>query len=165
MMDSMANKHLYLLALEVVPLKVGKAYDVLPSHCTLVHRFWCELDSTQLTEKLQPIFDDTESVMLTFEGKEVFGPPPVTVNRLLETPELKALHMNLYKRLGQLNVEYTAPQWVGEGFKAHVTERSGVSFDKGYEHISDVAYLIEVKVPENEDARFVRARLAFKSEK
>lgn len=163
MMDSMTDKHLYLLALEVAPLEAGKAYDVLPSHCTLVHRFWCELDSTQLAEKLQPIVNNTESVVLIFRDKEVFGPPPVVVNRLLDTPELRTLHMDLYKKLEQLNVEYTAPQWVGEGFKAHVTERSGVSFDKGYKHASNAVYLIEVRVPENEESRFVRARFAFKS--
>lgn len=162
MINTVPNKHLYLLVLEVAPLEVGTAYDVLPSHCTLMHRFWSELSPSQLAGKLQPTFDEASAIALRFKDKEVFGLPdtPVTVNRLLDTSELKTLHINLYRKLKQLGVDYTAPEWVGDGYKAHVTERAGVSFKENHLHISKAAYLIEVKVPGNDQARFVRARFA-----
>lgn len=160
MINTMPNKHLYLLVLEITPLGVGTAYDVLPSHCTLVHRFWSVLSSDLLTNELRSIFKDATAIALKFGNKEVFGPAekPVTVNRILDTPELKALHMNLYEKLVQLGVDYTAPEWVGDGYKAHVTERSGVTFKEKYVHASKAAYLIEVGIPGKAQARFIKTK-------
>lgn len=158
----MANKRLYLLALEVAPLEIGGVYDVLPSHCTLMHRFWSGLSPTQLTEKLKPIFDGTEAIELVFESKAVFGPPPVHVNKIKETPKLKSLHMRLYEKLRNLGAEFTAPQWVTDGYKAHVTERLDAPFGVGHRHISPSVYLIEVKAPGNKEARYICAQFDLK---
>lgn len=139
-------------------------YDVLPSHCTLMHRFWSELDSSQLANKLQTIFETTKAIPLFYGEREVFGPPPVTVNKIRETSEVKILHNRLYEKLNDLGVEYTAPQWVGDGYKAHITERPGIKFTVGDHHTCNAIYLIEVKVPGNEEARYVRAKFVLGSD-
>ena len=46
------SNHLYLFTLEVVPLEVGKTYDELPLHCTLMFRFWSELPAEELAAKV-----------------------------------------------------------------------------------------------------------------
>lgn len=43
-------KHRYLLILEIAPVEVGKTYDNLLSHLTLMSRFFSELPSAQLDE-------------------------------------------------------------------------------------------------------------------
>jgi 2'-5' RNA ligase len=164
MIKGMINKHLYLLALEISPLDVGGVYDVLPSHCTLMHRFWSELNPGQLTNKLRDILDRANALPITYGEQEIFGPPPVTVNKILETPELKTLHVSLYERLDELGVEFTAPQWVGEGYKAHVTKREGVTFTEGESQLCKTVYLIEVNVPENKEARYIRAKFILKTD-
>lgn len=154
--------HTYLLALEVTHLEVGSVHDVLPAHCTLVHRFRSDLNCDDLIEELRPILDGTNPLLLLFEAKDVFGPPPVVVNKIAETDELMRLHLQLCRKLDELAVEYTAPQWVGVGYKPHVTERPGAVFSPGDSCVSTAVCLIEVMVPGNEKARFIRHKFALK---
>jgi hypothetical protein len=64
--------------------------------------------------------------------------------------------------LNELGVEHTAPEWVGSEYRAHVSERDGVRLELGTEYISQVIYLIEVKVPGHDHQRFVRHKFSLR---
>lgn len=152
----MRNNHCYLFALEVTPLHVGDIYDELPLHCTLMHRFWSDLEPEILAAKVSDFFKETRHVTLKPHERLLLGPKQVPVSELELTDELKRLHMGLYEILNDLGVEYTAPEWVGDGYRAHVTERENARLEVGSEQNSNAVYLIEVNVPGHDHKRLVR---------
>jgi hypothetical protein len=156
--NPMTNNHCYLFALEINPLEVGGVYDELPLHCTLMHRFWSKLNPDDLSDKVQSLLATYKQVRLNAIERTVLGPKRVTVSEIEFTDEFKNLHMALYKLLNDLDVEYTAPEWVGNGYKAHVTERENVKLTVGSQHVSKAIYLIEVEVPEHENKRLIRTK-------
>jgi hypothetical protein len=138
------QKHCYLFAFEVTPLHVGAVYDELPLHCTLMHRFWSKLSPEDLANRVRSFFEHVHPVTLTAEKQLLLGPKQTPVTELELTDELRKLHMELYEFLNSLPVEYTAPEYVGGGYRAHVSERP---HDR-----------LEVRVPRDERKRFVRAK-------
>lgn len=141
---SHANKHLYLSTLEVEPLRVGTIYDELPLHCTLMHRFHPELSADELADSVKTLFDKTPALVLTAYEHTKLGPKQIPVSLIRLTKELDNLNMQLFDQLNELEVEYTAPQWVGKGHVFHVTDRDNEVLEAGKSHATDTVYLIEV---------------------
>jgi hypothetical protein len=154
----MTHKHLYLFALEVDPLDVGGIYNELPLHCTLMHRFWSELNPDELTDRVRPLFEKSQSQLLSAYERLALGPKKLIVSEVELTGALRTFHMGLYELLNGLGVEYTAAEWVGKGYRAHVTERETTRLEVGKQHLSKAAYLIEVEVPGYEHKRIIRAK-------
>lgn len=151
-------KHCYLFALEIAPLSVGQVYEELPLHCTLMHRFWTDLSPEQLADHVQEIFAGMSRIDLIVEEKQRLGPKQVTASKLMPTAELIRLHMKLYETLNSLSVTYTAPEWVGEGYTPHATDRVDSQLEAGESHLSGAVYLVEVKVPGLDHKRIIRHR-------
>lgn len=136
-------KHLYLLTLEIDPLEVGKVYDELPFHLTLMSRFLSEVAPEQLSSIVEPLFADTKPVNLLFGNTIELGPKKVTAH-MVDSPDEKLLHKRLQTSLEEVGVTFQYPQFIGSNHKAHVTKRDGKDFPPGSQLISPVAYLIEV---------------------
>jgi len=149
-------KHLYLFTLEIVPLKVGKAYDELPSHLTLMSRFLSELSPDRLASHVQHVFVQTDPVILTIGRVEGLGPKKVAAH-MVSSPSEMALHNELHKNLSALGVAFQYPQFIGMNHRAHVSVREGVMLREGQRHVSLVVYLIEVV----DKKRVVRAKFEF----
>jgi hypothetical protein len=137
-------------------MNVGDMYEELPLHCTLMHRFWSELEPEALADKVSDFFKQIQPLALKPHERLLLGPKQVPVCELELTDELKSLHMDLYELLNGLGIEYTAPGWVGEGYRPHVTERENARLEVGSEQNSNAVYLIEVKVPGHDRKRLVR---------
>lgn len=137
-------------------MNVGDIYEELPLHCTLMHRFWSELDHEILADKMKDFFKEIRPIVLKTYERLLLGPKKVPVSELELSHELKDLHMRLYETLNNLGVEYTAPEWVGEGYRAHVTERENAHLEVGSQQTSNAIYLIEVKVPDHDHKRLIR---------
>src|SRR5688572_11148011 len=103
-------KRLYLLTLEVAPLEVGKTYVELPSHLTLMSRFWSELMPEALSRELQPAFA-RGPVVLTFGETTILGPKKVVAHMVESSDELE-LHRAICKVLDSLTVEYQYPEFI-----------------------------------------------------
>ena len=103
------DQHLYLFTLEVTPMTVGDIHNPLPSHLTLVSRFWSNLSSEKLAEAVKPIFQGTHPIGLTFGEIALLGPQKVEAHLIEPTEELKDLHIRLANLLKTLSVTFTAP--------------------------------------------------------
>jgi hypothetical protein len=134
--------HLYLFTLEVGLLEVGRAYDELPSHLTLMSRFLSDLPPEELAAIVRPLFAEMIPVSLVFGETVELGPKKVTAH-MASGPKLE-LHRALRKVLDTVEVEYQYPQFIGDGYKPHVTAREGVQFEPGDMHIASASYLVEV---------------------
>jgi hypothetical protein len=150
-------KYLYLFTLEVARLEAGRTYEELPSHLTLMSRFWSDLSADELSKIVRPLFARTNSIELLFGDTVELGPKKLTVH-MVQQPEEMKLHNKLRELLDSVKVEYQYPQFIGSNHKPHVTKREGVQFGAGDKRISKAAYLIEVV----EEKRAVRAKFELK---
>jgi hypothetical protein len=148
----------YLFTLEVTPLAINASYTSMPLYCTLVHSFHSKLPVQELISGVQQVFAHTSPITLTAVDHQAFGPRQVLVTLLEDSPELLELHNSLYTTLNQLGVNYTEAEWVGAGYKPHISDRNGQSFIDMSPLVSKAAYLIEVQFPLEGDQRFVRAK-------
>ena len=148
-------RHRYLFTLEVTPTGIGKAYDELPSHLTLMSRFFSRLSPTELIEVVRPMLEQTAPIELTFGKTAELGPKKLVVHLIEHTKELKQLHNRLRLLLDSTSVEYEYPQFVGAKHKPHVTKREGVKYEAGNKLITNHAYLIEIV----DERRVIRSRL------
>ncbi|HSD56370.1 MAG TPA: 2'-5' RNA ligase family protein [Candidatus Saccharimonadales bacterium] len=151
-------RHRYLFILEIDPVEVGRAYEELPSHLTLMSRFFSDLPSAKITESVLPLFKSKNLVEVKFGQTTKLGPKKLTVHMVSNTDHLKGLHNDLKHLLDSLHVEYEYPQFIGEGHKPHVTWRNGNNFHAGDNRIASAAYLIEVV----DKKRVVRSKLSLK---
>lgn len=136
-------KHLYLFTLEITPLEVGRIYDELPSHLTLMSRFLSDMSAEEVADKVRPLFIQTAPVHLVFGETIQLGPKKVTAH-MVDSLDERRLHDSLRKVLDGVEVEYQYPEFIGDKHKAHITAREGVRFAPGSERTVFVAYLIEV---------------------
>jgi hypothetical protein len=138
------SDHLYFLVLQVASLVVKDRYDILPAHCTLMHRFWSELPPEQLGKELADTLMGQQTIKLNFKEEALLGPNKVAVNKINMSRQLRDLHSTIYEKLNSLGVEYTAPEWVGNGYVAHVSKRDDSSLGEGDIFISTAICLVEV---------------------
>ena len=148
----------YLLTLEITPLEVGRTYDVLPSHLTLMSRFTYKKTHQELSAVVSPLFEDIRPVSLVFGDTVVLGPKKVTAH-MVDSTEERALHERLLAILDQMGVIFQYPQFVGVNHKAHVTQRDGVDFASKTQLLAAAAYLIEVV----DGRRVIRAKFSLDS--
>ena len=152
------HKHTYFFVLEIAALQVGEIYDDLPTHCTLVHRFWSDLSVEELATGVRKILAATSPVALIFAEEELLGPKKTTVNKIELTLQLQQLHTQLYDQLTKQGVEYTAPGWVGGGYIAHVSKRQEATFATGDTHDCTAICLVEAEVEGYGRQRLIRAK-------
>lgn len=162
MLQSRQMKRRYLFTLEVVPVTVGQTYNPLPSHLTLVSRFWSSLSPEELSRVVKPLFQETPSIELAFGGAATLGPKQIAVHLVQNTKELKDLHSQLHDLLNTARVSYEYPQFVGDGHRPHISKREGDQFMVGHKQMTNVAYLIEVEVKGEDHLRHIRARFDLK---
>ena len=150
-------KHRYLFILEIAPVEVGKTYSELPSHLTLMSRFFSDLSPHQLNEVVRPLFERTPAIQLAFGEIEELGPKKLTVHLVNHSNQLKDLHNELLALLNSIPVEYEYPQFIGTRHKPHVTAREGADFKVGDTFIAKQACLVEVV----DGQRVIRLKFAF----
>ena len=134
---------LYLFTLEITPLEVGKSYDELPSHLTLMSRFLSKLTPEELYSTVEPLFAGTSIVGLLFGDTAELGPKKVTAH-MVDSSEERALHERLQALLARVGVTFQYPQFLGTHHKAHVTQRDDADFPPKTHVVCSAVYLIEV---------------------
>jgi hypothetical protein len=149
-------KHLYLFTLEIVPLEVGRIYNDLPSHLTLMSRFLSDLPPNELADLGRPLFESCNHVELTFGPAARLGSKKVIAHMASSAGEQK-LHKDVQALLEDLKVVFQYPEFIGVNHKAHVTHRENVDIPPNSRLVSPAAYLIEVV----DGRRMIRSKFMF----
>jgi hypothetical protein len=149
-------QHLYLFTLEIQPLGLGETYNSLPSHLTLISRFYTYETPEQIIYKVDSLFNQTKSIDILFQQSAEIGPKQTPVHLIKPSLELKRLHAKLIKILDKIGVTYTEPMFIGDGWKPHVSKRENNNFSTGEIQCSRSVYLIEVFIYNDEQLRVVR---------
>lgn len=156
--------HAYLIILEVTPLKIGSTYDMLPLHCTLVHWFWLDQSPEEAAKRLTIASGNIAPIALRAGAEQVFTGKskngelvPVIVNDIELTSELRSLHEQACSVLEDMDVRYSEPQYVHDGFHPHVTHQKDGQLLPGEMRKSTKLYLVEAAAPEYGNERVVRA--------
>jgi hypothetical protein len=137
-------QHRYLFTLEVTPLTVGKTYDELPSHLTLMSRFLTVQSADDISRLVKPLFAATPQLELSFGDTIQLGPKKLIVHEVTQPAEIQ-LHIALKELLDTVDdLTYEYPEFIGKHHRPHVTKREQAYFQKGDTCIAKAAYLIEV---------------------
>lgn len=134
---------LYLFTLEIDPLEIGKVYDELPSHLTLMSRFLSSLAPEEIASAVESLFAHTEPIDLVFGNTIQLGPKKVTAH-IIDSPSETVLHKRLHIALEDMGAVFQYPQFMGAAHKAHVTQRYSVDFPPKTQLLTSAAYLVEV---------------------
>jgi len=139
-----SSLHLYLFTLEITQLEVGATYNTLPSHLTLISRFYSHEPPTSIVDRVSGLFNETRCIELIFEQTTRIGPKHTSVHLIQPNTALRKLHTQLSSILDGIGVDYSQPEYINEGWKPHVSERKNDGFASGFSHVTKAAYLIEV---------------------
>lgn len=156
----MDGEHCYFLTLEVEPLTTAGVYGVMPLHCTLMHRFFSNLSPSAFADSIRPLIDQTGPLRLRATDRVAFGPHRAMVAVIHASPALLKLHAALYHSLTQSGVRYTETDWVGPGYRPHVSDQTDAAMAVNATVLSQAIYLVEVEHPLHGQKRFIRSKLA-----
>lgn len=153
----------FLFVLEVEPMKVGKSYNKLTLHCTVLHWFNVETSAEELLRLTSKIFSNTHPIELVAGEPAMFGPSSdphsMYVNKVVHNQALVYLHRSLLKVVDGIHAQHTEPSYTGGGFNFHVTMQEGRSFVEGTKDLSTAAYLVERVEGAKNSRKFIRAKI------
>ena len=159
----------YLLALEIAPIAIGKTYESLPLHCTLMH--WFRIDAIDdFIQQVHVLVGTKAAPELHIEEPDDFtgitktGVISVKVNKVRKTDELNDLHEAIATIAESLGVEYVMPQYIHTGYVPHVTHQGADQLSSGDEVRVTSLYIAEAASPEYGYTRRVVCRFTFKDE-
>ena len=150
--------HLYLFTLEVAPLEIGMTYNPLPSHLTLVSRFFLDKPPNHIINKVSALFKLAECIELVFEELSTIGPEHTEVHVIKPNKSLEELHTQITDNLVDIGVSYTHPEYIKEGWKPHISKRDNDNYVPGYSFLTHAAYLIEVHIQDGNYLRTIREK-------
>lgn len=102
--------------------------DKWPAHITQVDTFETVLRPEEMSEKLNSIIKEVNSLSVKVLSEEYFGPEKdILVYRLERDPSLQELHTKIVSGLKELGVNFKRPFLLEEGFKPHVTVIPGLN--------------------------------------
>jgi hypothetical protein len=116
------NKYGIATLLEDCPAGYEFIEDNTPLHLTYVDAFEIELAPSEFINKMQHYFHDQPKFSVMPIADELYGPDkdiPVTVMEL--NSALKELHDQLIKYLESEKAIFINPQFVGDGYKPHIS--------------------------------------------
>lgn len=155
--------HAYLLALEVEPVEVSKAYVALPLHCTVVHWFRSEKPPAEIIRAITEIVSSTPPLEIISGKPDLFGKDKdVPVNRIEKDETILELHKTLHTALQRIGVTDVVPEWTQDGFIPHVTRQRSGRFEEGRRIVAHKLYLTEALIPDELQQKKIIAKLFLK---
>lgn len=133
----------YILVMGIEPMTVGELYKK-ELHSTLLHWFHSEYTIEQISKLLAPVFKETNPFnILSGQVSNFGGERELLVNLVVKSDDLKALHDAVRGALDGINVKYLNPEYVGEGWRPHVTLQGLRSLPEGQSVTIKEVYLVE----------------------
>ncbi len=122
----------YLVIVPIESMHVGDVYpkgELLPLHCTIMPWFTLgtHLDYNKLDGILTKLSQEVKGgvIELVSKYKDFFGPEnDVEVHVLEKNDTVTHLHNQLLTLLHEAHVTPISPQWLGKGYRPHITDVS-----------------------------------------
>jgi hypothetical protein len=113
-----------VVVLPLEPLQPGDGFPLRewPLHVTVAPTFVVQTALSHVVAAIEPVLADRPGLSAVAGEPEGFGPSqtiPVTV--VEPNADLTALHLRLVDALRQVDAVFDDPQYVGPGYRAHVT--------------------------------------------
>lgn len=135
----------FILTLEIDNEVWNSEHEELPLHCTLMHWFLIDAPADALVKDICSVIQRNKPVPLESCKRELFGLNcDVPVHTVRPTTDLMTFHHNVYRQLQALNATFPYPQWVGEGYRPHVSDVGSRTFAPGSRHISENVILYQL---------------------
>jgi hypothetical protein len=120
-MEKFSQKYTIINLLEDIPEGAAFASSNWPLHVTLAGTFAVELDD-DLRHDLATLTADCPPIITTAAHDEHFGPEQQTdVTTLNMNSELVTFHNSVIKLLKKAGAMFNDPQYIEDGYRAHVT--------------------------------------------
>jgi 2'-5' RNA ligase len=134
----------FLFAFEIEPVQLGASYDSLPLHCTLMHWFRTRASADTVIRLAHGVMHDRKPVELNSREFALFGRNKnIPVHTIEMNTCMHSLHMELFYCLRGLHVTPSEPEYIGAGWKPHVTTKDGRAFAPGSRTVSKAVYLVQ----------------------
>lgn len=116
-----------------------------PLHMTIAGVFAVDWESTDLLQKLKNLLSKQKPIVVVADKDDYFGEQKQTqVTILGMTPELRQLHFDIVALLENSSAGFHESQYLGDGFKAHVTVQKQGRLHKGDEVIVDELSIVDM---------------------
>ncbi|MDP1688928.1 MAG: hypothetical protein Q8L47_02250 [bacterium] len=134
----------YLFLLPIAEMGEETIYSSLPLHCTLMPWFKVNATPEELVKKVSPVFKQCGFIKLVSTAPAFFGKKKdIQVHKLAPNPPLKNLHLDLWKILNKIGVEYIDTSYIANNYIPHVTTKGRSAFRSGRRHTINSVSLVE----------------------
>lgn len=148
----------FTLGIEVGAVVLGKTFQRMPLHCTLIHWFCSDREPSEIERCVIEAAMTQPKTVLRSLGPSLFGPDKnIPVHILEKNRELEDLHMNIFNALNDLLVTFTHPAYVGPEYKPHISDSEGAYFFTGSEMLAERIYLVEAITNNKPPLKIVRS--------
>ena len=151
---------LFVVVLPLYPLEEDDSFSVSdwPLHVTVVPTFSIDLSATDVAAEMATEFASHETVTVTAGEDELFGPlANMLVTVIDDSPALQSLHLSLTASLKALGATFESPEFVANGYRAHVTATQHCRLTAGDELLLEQLALVDIQPDPSTDRRRVTA--------
>lgn len=115
--------HRFAIVLPLAPMGVGERYAVRdwPLHITVMPVFATWASAAQLAASMGEVAARTPAITAVAGPAELFGPKHDTPVALVDSPDVRALHMVFVDALDIHVPTFRRPAYAGNGFRPHIT--------------------------------------------
>lgn len=131
-MQNFTQKYTLITLLEKINEGTEYPSTHWPLHVTIADTFAVDWSKNDLLKKLSALVANHQPVTAIADHDEYFGPQKQTQVTILDmSKELIALHNDVVGLLKSAGAIFNNPQYIGEGYRAHVTVQSHLRLHKG----------------------------------
>jgi 2'-5' RNA ligase len=137
-----------VVVLPLAPLEDGDGFPLSawPLHVTVAPTFEITESIETVVEAIRPAVARSTELPLVAGGNEGFGRAldiPVTI--VVPTPELLLLHRELVECLTLLGAAFDDPDFIGDGYRAHITKTRTACMYPGESMTATQAALVDMR--------------------
>lgn len=137
-----------VVVLPLAPLALGAGHPLnqWPLHVTVAPTFVVEHGLSTVTAAITPILADQPIVRARAGHEEGFGPSATIPVAVVDpSPELTALHTQLVGALASAGAVFDDPQYVGAGYRPHITATRLAAATAGQELVLRQAVVVDME--------------------
>lgn len=143
--DESMQKYVLVKFLEAVAEGAEFPASAWPLHLTIIPNFSVDWEKRDLPGKISTLLATRETFSVTAAEDEHFGPHGETrVTVLNVDSKLVSLHNDLIALLEEENAVFDTPQYIKEGYRAHITIQKHARLNRGDHAVIDNVSVVDM---------------------